>query len=121
MDDDKVMKLPELDASQLSFKIGQGRTSEVFRLQDGRIVKLLSSRVSFKRARKELRYARIAEHAGIPVWKLERLIRYKCRIGLLGEPLPEGVMGLDVRMLQYPWEVPFWFPKIVSLHRQINA
>src|SRR5690625_5595068 len=47
-----------LDPSQLSRRIGQGRTAEIFRLQDGRIIKLLSSRVPVQRVKRELKLAR---------------------------------------------------------------
>lgn len=116
-----LKRSPVLDPSQLSHRIGRGRTAEIFRLRDGRIVKLLSSRTPLRRAKRELRFAQLAAAAELPVWRLHDLVRCGERWGLLGEALPEDTTSLAQRLAQRPWEVNHWFQAFVTLHRRINA
>lgn len=110
-----------LDPSQLSRRIGQGRTAEIFRLQDGRIIKLLSSRVPVQRVKRELKLARQAAAAELPVWRMQELVRCGDHWGLLGEALPADTTSLARRLSRRPWEIHHWFQAFVALHRQINA
>src|SRR5690625_600383 len=109
-----------IDPSHLSHKVGHGRTSETFRLRDGRIIKMLSASVPQSRAERELRLAQQAAAAGLPVWQIQELVRCGDRWGLLGEALPGETVSLARRLLQRPWELNHWFSAFIELHQQIN-
>lgn len=106
--------------SELSHRIGRGRTAEIFRLHDGRIIKLLSPGVPKPRAERELRFAQQAAAADLPVWQVEKLVRCDERWGIVGEALPQGTSSLIKRLIRRPWEMNHWFGAFVDLHRKIN-
>lgn len=111
----------DIDPGEFSHRIGSGRTAEIFRLRDGRIIKLLAASVPQTRAERELRFAQQAEAAGLPVWPVRDLVRCGDRWGLIGQRLPSGTTSLARRLMQRPWEVNRWFSAFVALHRQINS
>lgn len=90
-----------LDKSRIVGPLGAGRRSEVFRLRNGDVLKLLREGFPASIAQSEFAATTAAKRAGLPVWHLRDLVAVEGRVGLVGEYV-DGRNVSDV-MQRRPW------------------
>ncbi len=100
-------------------KLGEGGSSEVFALADGRLLKLFYPRTS-SYADVEARNIRWAEAAGLPVQSVGALIERDGRRGILFENVELGVT-LKRRVRTRPWTLIQAARAFAELHALLHA
>ncbi len=103
----------------MSEMIGEGRTAQIFALDDGRVLKLFYDWVDLSSVKREFEATQVAFLAGVPVPKPYEVIEQSGRKGIIYERIM-GKSGVAL-FRQQPWRLNWLVSEIAKLQVQTLA